>query len=583
MVLCRTMPVGILLKTFDIALGTVEAATNPLAAGQDLRNALVDLQQAAETAEQCEHIIKCIVERAVCRAPILCELITAGKLYPEQNQSLNQALCRTLCLTINALEDACDSFYTFMLQPTWFQWANADKLKSDMEEKREVLFQRFDDVQAHIQLATLKQVVKGIAIAVENAEHLHTVVKRLQGDLQGLSQVLGADKARVKRIANAREQRGRTKGQKVNVFDDGKKGELAVMSLSADGSRIGLLTAEGEFRLIDTTVGDCIKQGKGVIVGHAAFSPDCCSVAVHHEKACEGLCLRNSETADLIRKIDWAKESGSSTSWLKHVDKNHTDPSVVCLAWSPAGSMIAIGCSDRCISLLDETTDTKKHVLSVSGVDDDDDAVSKSWWETIQKLQWSRDGSMLAAISGRGAVKLWDSRTGAEMCSWCPPTEACSGTPLAWSPDGETVAVCINSGERSGGGSVVQISSRTGAEKSRTIPPAPHWTSMHLTARKISAVAWSLDGTTLAVALSDSIAKSRIRTLSTAMDSVVTLDSFVQLLDASTGQSLRMLEADSAGALLSLEWHPSGRELFVVAAQGTVHIYRFKNGQYSSK
>jgi hypothetical protein len=64
-----------LYHTFNTFLGTVEVTMDPLAAGMKPADLLRALQHAAESALQCEHIRRRVVDRAIARsgsrAPIL--------------------------------------------------------------------------------------------------------------------------------------------------------------------------------------------------------------------------------------------------------------------------------------------------------------------------------------------------------------------------------------------------------------------------------------------------------------------------------------------------------------------------------
>ena len=68
--------------------GVVSLATQPFNAASHLSEALKALHHASEVAEFCESICKDMIATACSRAPILCDLLTLGNLYPEEHNEV---------------------------------------------------------------------------------------------------------------------------------------------------------------------------------------------------------------------------------------------------------------------------------------------------------------------------------------------------------------------------------------------------------------------------------------------------------------------------------------------------------------
>lgn len=78
-----------------------------------------------------------------------------------------------------------------------------------------------------------------------------------------------------------------------------------------------------------------------------------------------------------------------------------TDPTIHTLAWSPDGTLLAAGCDDRTIQLIDPA-----HVQHV-----------QTYWTTrsyqgqsVYALAWSPDGTLLASGGSAGTVDIWQVR-----------------------------------------------------------------------------------------------------------------------------------------------------------------------------
>src|SRR5208337_2739192 len=94
---------------------------------------------------------------------------------------------------------------------------------------------------------------------------------------------------------------------------------------------------------------------------------------------------------------------------------------VFSVAWSPDGRRLASGSWDETIKVWD--TSDGRELLALAG-----------HTGAVNYVAWTRDGKRLASEGSDGTVKIWDTSTGQELLSL-------AGTCLAWSPDGERLAV----------------------------------------------------------------------------------------------------------------------------------------------
>lgn len=196
---------------------TIKVAVNPFDAANQLSTMLAALQQAAETAELCNDMCKDIVATADSRIHILCKLLAVGHVYADQETELNAAMNRTLWRTVNALGEAAELMYEYMSLNRVSRWNAAASTKDKMAEKRTYLTNRFNDIQAHLQLSTWLKVKEGVEAVVP----LVGAVEGIRRDLDALQHLHKADRSRVQAVAAAAAKRKRDKGQKVVVFDDG--------------------------------------------------------------------------------------------------------------------------------------------------------------------------------------------------------------------------------------------------------------------------------------------------------------------------------------------------------------------------
>ena len=210
------------VMALDAAFATADVFINPLSAGSKLVELLKALQHAAETAEQCQDICQRVLERAIARAPILSDLILQGSLYPDENVELNRALNLTLWQAVATIGDACDVLYSYMQHGPVAKWAHAKFLRHALEKKRELLFDRLEDIQAHVQYSPNKKVMQGAAVASK----IGSAVDVLRAELQDLRRWMRyvqsfrpqnlrvADRDEVRSVAAANTCRRKSHGQK---------------------------------------------------------------------------------------------------------------------------------------------------------------------------------------------------------------------------------------------------------------------------------------------------------------------------------------------------------------------------------
>ena len=265
----------------------------------------------------------------------------------------------------------------------------------------------------------------------------------------------------------------------------------------------------------------------------------------------------------------WDVQTGEWTRTLQ-AHEGGISP-VMCLAWSPEATMLASGSSN--IVVWDVPTGEQLQVLPASsgtrqGIAWSPDGTTLAYgtagsagrhdetiilWdvhsgEQVQALSghtgviwavaWSPDGAVLASSSGDATIRLWGSG-GEPLLSMGATTfdlreYAATSGGLSWSPDGKTIA--------SAGGAgwdeqhrVVLWNTETG-EALRTIETG---------GTRVSRVAWSPDGATLAYALED--------------DGIV-------LWSAESGEVTTSLEDPGDGTgVWDMAWSPNGAILAAVS------------------
>lgn len=125
------------------------------------------------------------------------------------------------------------------------------------------------------------------------------------------------------------------------------------------------------------------------------------------------------------RKLSVWKSDGSAELWQAPANLNR------CAVFSPDGEWIATGGQDRIITLWNVSSPTRSRKLL------------RGHSSPVTGVAFSPDGRRLAS-SGMDTVKLWDSRSAAELISL--PLEQAGAWHVAFSPDGKTIAAAGGDG-----------------------------------------------------------------------------------------------------------------------------------------
>ncbi len=185
-------------------------------------------------------------------------------------------------------------------------------------------------------------------------------------------------------------------------------GAMLDMAYSPDGSLLATSSGFSLLRVWDvdetsTTFGEVLyspEDYRGDVTG-VAFSSDGKTLA--------------SGSADMVYL--WDAETGEALGELENETLIHD------VAYSPDGSLLAVGCDDGNLRLWDVA---QGEVLNIWEAHPDSQVVS---------VVFSPDGSRLASSGWDGMVRLWDVEAGEEIFTLEVATES-----LAFSPDGALLA-----------------------------------------------------------------------------------------------------------------------------------------------
>jgi WD40 repeat protein len=223
-------------------------------------------------------------------------------------------------------------------------------------------------------------------------------------------------------------------------------------------------------------------------------------------------------STDAKHSMLWTVRTGDA----QPVPRDHTDREVRCVAFSPAGPILATTGSDHTVSLVDLITGSQR--LAIDGPS-----------LSIGSLTFSPDGGLLVGEGNDGVVHIWDTKTGKELHVLTQTGHVPSPGSVAISPDGRTLALQT-------GGRVTCWHPATGV-------PRDLWTR---DMRGVNCLAYSPDGRTFATGAID---RRRIT-----------------LWDTSTGRERASL-GGGRGAICSLAFSPDGRTLASGSEGGEVKLW----------
>jgi hypothetical protein len=171
-----------------------------------------------------------------------------------------------------------------------------------------------------------------------------------------------------------------------------------------------------EVILLDLTTGDVIGKLPGQVgpVTAVAYSRDGHYLAV----------ASSAPAASGEVRLYFIPSSGIASGKPEFTVAAHKD-TILDLAWSPDGKILATGGYDRLIKLLDAKTGQELRTLR-----DHSDAV--------YGLAFNPDGRLLASAAADRAVKVWEVTTGKRLYTLGEATDWVYG--VAWSPDGRQLA-----------------------------------------------------------------------------------------------------------------------------------------------
>jgi WD40 repeat protein len=196
----------------------------------------------------------------------------------------------------------------------------------------------------------------------------------------------------------------------------GLKFDSDTLAISPDGKLLaagGQYGRDGELKLWDLATGKERTEFKGSRqLPHITFSPDGKTLASG------GVLLDDAGAKQLVRFYD--------PEGKKAVFELELDASVIGLAYSPDGKLLALGCGDNMVRVWD--VEKKEVKFTLKGVHS----------ELVQAVAFSPDGKTIASGGYDKLVCLWDAEKGKERATLKGHTDQVRG--LAFSPDGKTLA-----------------------------------------------------------------------------------------------------------------------------------------------
>lgn len=230
------------------------------------------------------------------------------------------------------------------------------------------------------------------------------------------------------------------------------------------------------------------------------------------------------------------------------------------VCWKPDGTQLAATSGIGGVGIWDAATHKKVRtleqfltMLTVPGAPGADRGEIPGMKGLITSLAWSPDGTKLAVASqlvGVGVVKFWDVERGREVAT---PIKGLQNVwSVAWSPDGKRIATASDTFPAQDRYLVAVWEVASG----KAICSSRGTQSSDPASRGVGAVAWSPDGSQLAVPIGNR----------------------VQIIDASNGNLGRSLTGH-IGAIPAVAWGPDGRTLATVGVDETCRLWNSTTGQ----
>jgi WD40 repeat protein/DNA-binding SARP family transcriptional activator/tRNA A-37 threonylcarbamoyl transferase component Bud32 len=284
------------------------------------------------------------------------------------------------------------------------------------------------------------------------------------------------------------------------------------LAFSPDGTRLAVATSEGT-----TRIWDLVKQR----------SPERLLLATHGRGRWD---LALSPDGRRLATVGpggigiWDLETGRTRVTSPAGNQPPSNPDSVHLAFSPDGARLAAGgFSGDSVLVLDATTG--RQIRAFPG-------------QPAADLAFSPDGARLATVGLDGAVRLWDSETGAQLGTVAQPGASVHG--VVFSPDGRRLATSVFLG-------IVQLWGGDADAQPVTMPQSDS---------DIRGVAFSPDGRRLVG---------------------IQGDGTVMVWDVATGkQQLSLL--GQAGSFFDVTFSPDGRRLATAGEDGTVRLWDSHTG-----
>lgn len=352
------------------------------------------------------------------------------------------------------------------------------------------------------------------------------------------------------------------------------KGNINDLAYSLDGKHLAVASDIGVW-IYDAQTG--IEQGlipvtPGNTVGRVVFSPDGQTLAVlgdmrkiqlwdyrshtlagslesrgHYPTEVvfspDGHTIASPDTNQTTELWDVRKKQLKFTLEGSTDTQNNEGMENFSVAYSPDGNAFAIGSGDGTIRMWDTTTGKLKHTF-IGNI------------TSVGSFCFSPDGKTIATRSFTGTVWLWDTTTGRHKDTL---EYDVSGDNIAYTPDGETIAIVVY-------GTILLLDATTGELKSR----------LEIGVEKT--FSFSPDGNTIAAVDRDGIVQVWDTTGGIPIKYGNEEDTRVELdVPIATGKHKHTLEC--ANSVVGIVFSPDGDTLTTLNANNTVQVWNINTGE----